>query len=498
MKSIRAQLARQILAGASALLLVAGVIFGIAAHSRLNEAFDHALGAKAAALVSLTVRDGRMLDLEFGGGAMTAFDADGDPEYFEVFLPDGTVLKKSPALGGGDLPFDPELSGEGGTFRNVRLPDGRRGRLVRIVFTPEADEPDDAGNASPDEDMVELPATVDADSLRIVLAVARSRERLDGLLLSIDLTLGVLSVLLLGGIQLVVRRAIGRGFAPIDAMNAQIARIGPDTLGDRVRIESPPEEIAAMLAALNGLIERVERGFARERRFSSDVAHELRTPVAELRTACEVGARWPDDPEAVGRFFEDARAIALQMEGVVANLLLLANAERGSVDIARRSVAVGPLVQTCWDRLNGAGSNHRLDNRIDSALSVETDAATLEMIVQNLLGNAVAHGVPGTAIVCEGAATGAGIDLTISNPAAGLSDEDVAHVFERFWRKDPARTGHERAGLGLSIVRALAAQLGIGVRARLIDGGVFEIRLSFPAAPPRKIFENFPAPLSGA
>lgn len=483
MKSIRTRLTRQILVGAFALLLVAGSSIGAVFHRRLVTEFDRGLEAKAGALESLTSREERKLDLEYSGDAMPEFVDGDEAEYYEVFLPDGTVVKKSPTLGEHHLPRAARPAGDA-IFQNVRLRDGRRGRLVQIVFEPEVDEPDPAQvRQKADEDIVELAETVDLKALRVVLVIARGREHLDALLASMYLTLASMSGLLLAGLWFVVRRAISRGFEPINAMNAQLAHIGPETLENRVGIESPPEELATILAALNQLLGRVQSGFARERRFSSDVAHELRTPVAEIRTACEVGARWPDDPQAVRGFFEDIRDTALQMERIVANMLLLTRADNGTAVVERERVGVGRLVQECWDRMNGkiAAKQLRFENRIDPALVVETDPAELEMILQNLADNAVAHSVSATVIEWASVPTESGVDLVLSNRAAGLRPEDLAHVFERFWRKDSARTGQNHSGLGLSIVKSLADLLGLRVRVDLQDGGVFVVRLSFPA-----------------
>lgn len=481
--SIRRQLTAQILIGTFVLLLAAGTVFAAMIHVRLVGEFDRALEAEAGALESLTSREGRKLDMEFGHEGKSEFEDEAEPEYFEVFLADGTVLRKSETLGQHDLPLDPKQSDEE-AFRNARLANGQRARLVQIAFAPEVDEPDpaDLGTAKPDQDIVELPEAVELESLRLVLVVARSREHLDSLLTSIYLTLAGLALVMIGGIFFVVRRAIGRGFEPIDAMNTQIARIGPETLGNRIHVASPPEELATILAALNGFVARVELGFARERRFSSDVAHELRTPVAELRTACEVGAKWPDDAAANQRLFQDVREIALQMERIVTNLLTLARCDSGAATVVAKRVRVARLVDECWHRANGkaAEKKPRLENRVDPGTTIESDEEKLEMIVQNVLENAMAHGVPNGAVVCQSFATESGLELSFTNRTANLLPEDLAHLFERFWQKDSARTDANRFGLGLSIVQALANLLGIRLRADLKDGSLFELRLLFP------------------
>ena len=91
-------------------------------------------------------------------------------------------------------------------------------------------------------------------------------------------------------------------------LGQQVRVLGVTSLGRRVDVQAPPEEIAVVVAQVNALLDRLEEGFTRERRLSSDIAHELKTPIAELRSLCEVGARWPDDRAAVQEFFRDARA----------------------------------------------------------------------------------------------------------------------------------------------------------------------------------------------
>jgi two-component system sensor histidine kinase QseC len=148
------------------------------------------------------------------------------------------------------------------------------------------------------------------------------------------------------------------------------------------------------------------------------------------------------------------------------------------------ATGMAALVDSCWARVcnSGVGSGHPFENRIDGALRLNTDPLKLEQIVFNLLNNAAQYSPPGAAIVCA-SAKGAGgkWELSFRNPVQDLGQEDLDHIFERFWRKDAARTAGGHAGLGLSIVQALADTLGIQVAADLADNGVFSIRLGFPA-----------------
>ena len=114
-------------------------------------------------------------------------------------------------------------------------------------------------------------------------------------------------------------------------------------------------------------------------------------------------------------------------------------------------------------------------------LTLDTDPLILEQIVFNLLGNAASHSTPESTVVCESARTpDGGCELRISNPADTLDSEDLQHIFERFWRKDLARTGGHHSGLGLSIVKELANALGVQASAELTQAGIFIFTLRFP------------------
>jgi signal transduction histidine kinase len=512
--SIRKQLTLRILAGTLLMLLLAGVVFCVVVRSRVVAEFDRALEAKARALVALTSREGRVLDIDIDEEAMPEFaasdedddgedeeedgdddrdDEDEEPEYFEIRLRDGAAVRKSQSLGGGSLPFELNARRDR-LFRSLRLRDGDKGRLVQVTFAPAVEEADEGeDDDEDDEDCVELPVAVDEDSLELVLVVARSREDLDELLGFLYLAFALLSVALLAGIAALVRSAMRRGFQPLDAVNAQVRDIGPESLDGRIRLASPPEELAPIVEGLNGLLGRVEDGFARERRFSNDVAHELRTPVAELRTACEVGAKWPDDPRHTQQFFADIEDIARQMERVVANLLELTRCDSGTSAVIPERIPLRQMVEDCWRRAAGdASANHlHFENRVEQEATVTTDRGKLQMILQNTVDNAVFHSARKSVVSCrtERSDTG-GLALILANKAQDLARGDLAHVFERFWRKDIARTGGRHSGLGLSLVRDLARVLGIDVRVDLREGNVFVVTMVFRDTADRKRAEH--------
>jgi two-component system sensor histidine kinase QseC len=137
----------------------------------------------------------------------------------------------------------------------------------------------------------------------------------------------------------------------IDRLTGQVRALGVSSLSTRIAVPAPPLEIAVVVEQVNALLARLEAGFERERQMSSDIAHELKTPIGELRNLSEVGARWPEDRQAVRQFFEDAKAIAQHMERVVAHLLALARYDEGRERVWTAPVQVAEIVDGAWKPL---------------------------------------------------------------------------------------------------------------------------------------------------
>ncbi len=486
MKSIRRELTNRLLGGTALLLIVASAFLSIAVHSRIVGEFDRALESKALALIALTSRELNYIEVDYSEDEMPELENEEDLAYFQVFFEDGTLIASSEDMEDELLPVDWGES-NGFFFRNFKLPDNRRGRLVQIGFVPRFDKEDESlplEKVIDDEDMDELfeiPEGIDPTSARINLVVARNRERLDQLIIFLYGTLVAVDTLLLLGIYLVTKTSIRKGLEPIDLLNSQIQKIAPEDADQRIVLENPPKELQTILNALNQLLDNIQDAFARERRFSSAVAHELRTPVAELRMSCETGQRWPDDEESVKRLFKDNHEIALHMERIVSNLLQLTRCHNKTSIVDLEEFCVGSLVRECWKRTSDVASRKelRLDDRINPAEKVISDKAKLEIILQNIIDNAVSYSVTGSVVVFSSTNEDGTLTLVFENETNNIEEKDLEHLFERFWRKDPARSADSHTGLGLALVKALAELLNIEARIALPVANKFQVKLTF-------------------
>jgi two-component system, OmpR family, heavy metal sensor histidine kinase CusS len=468
MRSLRGRLTLWLLIGMGLLLAAGGLVLNRAISSRLRREYDEALIDKAESLETMTEQQAGRILLESADVGMPEFDAKENPDYFQIWLVDGSVAIRSQSLGSRDLPRSggpidrPRLS-------DLTLPDGRHGRKVEVSFRPRLEQ--DEGQEAQNE---QSPA---AGDLTVTLAVAHGREDLDAFLSSVHVTLALVVISLLAGTALLVKAVVGIGLAPLDSLAHRLEGMDAESLGTELAVADAPAELVPMIRHLEGLLARLHESFARERAFSANLAHELRTPLAELRAVADVALKWPEDSSSWLTSFEEIRAIGLQMETVVVNLLALARCEAGQHLIQTSEVRLRELAASCWSAFSAAAAEKGMAFQlgVPDDLTLVTDREKLALILSNLFSNAVAYGSPECPVTCSAAANGTGFAFRVRNCTAALAPGDMPRIFDRFWRKDPARSGGH-TGLGLALVAALCETLGLQKEARLGDGA-FEIIL---------------------
>ena len=452
MNSLRRQLTREL---SGVLVVLFGVallgLYGVM-HQKLTKSFDVALEARALGISALAELEKDRVEVDFSDKIMRGFSAGKARSYFELRGPNGTIVARSLSLQGNSLPRPPGGATEKAAFWDFTLPNGRPGRAVSFNFKPKAAN-----------------ARLEMAAVLAELVVVSDREDLDetlgGLLVSVVACAG----LLLAAVFFVVPRVLKRGLHPLERLGVQAAAIDAGSLGARFAEEGLPVELRPIAGRLNELLARLEISFERERRYSADLAHELRTPLAELRSLAECALKWPEARDAEAD--RDTLAIALQMEALVTQLLALARGERGQLAAQRESVELASLVAAVWRPFAESASVRGLQVELSvSPGSILADSVLLRSILANLFDNAVDYAPSGGTITVTGGPTGG---LRVSNTAAGdLTADDLAHFFDRFWRKEVARTGGEHSGLGLNLARTFAAAMGWQLTAALENGRV--------------------------
>ena len=464
MKSIRVQLMVILLGGLSVLFVASGLgLFGFL-HYVLLLGFDDVLVSEARFFANTTEqREDGSLESDVTAQDSAERGRHTRMNYFQVWTQGGKMLLRSPSLGASDLFGPPEGSDEP-DFRNTVLPDGNAGRAVVIRYF--AQESDDE------------PHTAGREQHPLVLAFALSRETLDHTLEQIAEGFVAFCAFLILCVIPVVWWSVKRGLHSLNYISDETRTIGATNLSYRFEIESMPGEVVPVCRCLNDLLDRLEGAFARERRFTGDAAHELRTPIAELRTLAEVGLAEAKDsyPAMVGHF-QDALDVARQLESLVTALLALARCESDRGEVEMRAVDLARLLREAWQSLvsKNAVPGLRLKLDVPEEVTVCANPEMLKTMVVNLLSNALSYTTENGGVTISVSHSRGSWLVRVANTCNQLESSDIPHVFEPFWRKEAGRCDKEHSGLGLALVASLARLMAIPLRAELTSENVFVI-----------------------
>ncbi len=473
MYSIRKKLTLSIIFGLVLVLSVTTIFLYYLIAREVQTVFDSALLDKAHAMITLTeldVEDG--LEFDFSEGFLPEFEAETDAQYYQVWEHGSELLIKSPSLEDQDLPRIEIELGEH-QFADLDLADGREGRLIAINFLPRLELEDDDETEESDREL-EIPVPQP-----LTLVLARERESLDQMLVSIGLLIAVIMLLVAMLCGIMVRQMVGSGLSPLSSLAEQVGQIDESKLDSRLEPNAVQStEIAPIENQINHLLERLQSAFEREKRFSSNVAHELRTPLAELRTLTEVSDMLVDDREQTVAFFKDVADISKQMETVVLTLLELARSDAGLLQSEPEDIVLGDFCNLVWRQAVNGSEGRILVNNIPGDLVINTDKEKLGMILSNLFTNAVSYSPVDAEVRVEIELQNNKVSIQVSNAAIDLKPEDIIHMKDRFWRKQMTHDAVGHSGLGLSLVEALARILDLNVNLQLSDNRDFLVTIS--------------------
>ncbi|MCA9312143.1 MAG: HAMP domain-containing protein, partial [Phycisphaerales bacterium] len=275
------------------------------------------------------------------------------------------------------------------------------------------------------------------------------------------------------GVAIIVLVSVGVswGLRPLGRLTRQLGQVTGDGAGSRRFDEGEgARELAPVRRALNQMLDRVHATVERERAFAGAAAHELRTPLAELRTTLEVAQRWPDPARAAASLHE-CMQIGAEMERLVESLLLMSRARNGEVGgHDGGSVALGPLVEVCLHRHEETiiARHLQVDNVLNGAV-MHGHKDAVEVIVRNLVDNAVRYTPDGGRI----SIVPLGEDgFRVENWPVTLRREEVPDLFTPFFRRAETAGWTTGAGLGLSVVEQVSRASGLRVEADVHDGAM--------------------------
>ncbi|MBD3894225.1 heavy metal sensor histidine kinase [Hydrogenophaga sp.] len=277
--------------------------------------------------------------------------------------------------------------------------------------------------------------------------------------------------------------AARRGLAPLRIMKERARAVSADRLDQRMPVQAVPVELADLAASLNAMFERLQADFLRLSEFSSDLAHELRTPISNLLTQTQVTLGQPREAQVYRDILASNVEELQRLARMVSDMLFLAKTEHGLELPQREQIALADEVQAVFGFYEALAQEKQLQLRLSGQALVYGDRLMLRRAIGNLLSNAIRHSPPQAAVVVRLSERDQQSVLVMENTGPALTAEDQLRIFDRFYRVDKARTHPdcEGAGLGLPITRAIMRVHGAEA-AVTCAGSSTRFVLTFPRA----------------
>jgi two-component system heavy metal sensor histidine kinase CusS len=288
------------------------------------------------------------------------------------------------------------------------------------------------------------------------------------------------------GLSLSVLAGIGiarRGIRPLNEIAGTLQRIGSSTLSERVETAGLPSELWSLASAFNETLDRLQDAFSRLARFSSDIAHELRTPINNMRGEVEVALSRGRSPGEYREVLESSLEECLRLSRIIDILLFIARAEHPGAQIHREHFDVGSELAALRDFYEPAAGEAgiRLELEASPDLCTSVDRTLFQRALGNLIENSLAHTGPGGHIRLEAHSTDGKLQVTVTDDGCGIPAEHLPNVFDRFHRVDAARSQNKGGvGLGLAIVKSVAALHGGDAEIASTLGQGTRVTLHFP------------------
>jgi heavy metal sensor kinase len=413
----------------------------------------------------------------FGGTLYVALRQQLYASFDEQLLNQAALTLAAVRVVDGEPDFEPTVANVADGEYFLRLFDARGNTTFETGGNPEGVPVDSAVVATALAGRTEYSAATDEDGeiLRIVslpirqdrgggpitgvLQVGLDRNEIDEPLLDLLRALAfagpvVLLVAAAGGYLLA-----GRALAPVAAITGLAARIGADDLHARLHLDLPDDELGRLARTFDAMLARIDDAFERQRRFTGDAAHELRTPLSLMRSQVDFALARPRSVEDYQEALHGLDGDLQRMTGLVGTLLTLARADAGRLapdraplDLADLVAAIveqyAPIAEDAGITLRGAAAPARL----------VADEDLLVQLLVNLVDNALAHTPAGGAVTVGCHREDGRVRLWVADTGKGIAPEHLSRIFDRFYRVDAGRSrARGGTGLGLAIAKAIVA-----------------------------------------
>lgn len=280
-----------------------------------------------------------------------------------------------------------------------------------------------------------------------------------------------------------------KALAPVQRMTRKADQIGIDRLSERLTAPNPNDEVGELAGTLNAMLDRLEQGVEAKRRVIADASHELRTPLAVMRAEVDVRLRRQGVTDAERTVLESVREETDRMGRSVDNLLALAQAEEGRLELLPADLDLLEVIENAVRPLRGLAAANQLELSIrGESWEARGDPQRVELALTNLIENAIKFTPRGGSIVVSSWREPGSVGVTVSDTGSGIAADAQARVFDRFYRashRPGDRTTTAGGGLGLAICQEIASAHGgaVTVRSEAGHGSSFTLSLPWPSGP---------------
>lgn len=278
---------------------------------------------------------------------------------------------------------------------------------------------------------------------------------------------------------------IRRAFLPVKKMTETVQKIQRErSLSMRVGLPGGRDEIYHLAETFDNMLEDLEESFYRERQFTSDVSHELRTPVTVILMQCEEILNDPHISGEKSRQIQIIKKKAEEMSSMISQLLLLSRADQGRQIVQKELLNISELTELTVEeqKILAEEKEIKITAKIEEGICAIIDESLYIRLLVNLISNSVSYGKRGGHTEVSLCREGSEAVLMVKDNGIGISDEDLPHIWDRFFRADSARSDSSHSGLGLSMVKWIAEEQGGDIKARSVlgEGSEFVCRIPLP------------------
>jgi signal transduction histidine kinase len=277
----------------------------------------------------------------------------------------------------------------------------------------------------------------------------------------------------------------GRALKPVTDITAAALTISIENLAERLAVPATGDELARLTEVLNSMFARLESAVKTLSQFAADASHELRTPLAVIRTSAELALRRARTPESYRDSLQEIAAEAERMTRLVEELLILARSETATADMPLAAIDLREVLAAVCDEMRGLAEMRqiRMHTLPGGAAIVAGNRPALHRLFLVLVDNALKFSRPGGEVVLTVESRDTRISVGIEDSGIGISERDMPHIFERFYRSDAARSGGH--GLGLSLAKSIARAHGATIEVHSREGEGAKFHVNFAARDPR-------------